>query len=59
MAMLKIQSVIAEKNYQSKMILQIHDELVFEVPPRESSKLIADIREKYGKCLSFNCSFNS
>lgn len=45
MAMLKIQSVIAEKNYQSKMILQIHDELVFEVPPRESSKLIADIRE--------------
>jgi DNA polymerase-1 len=45
LAMLKIQSVIAEKNYQSKMILQIHDELVFEVPPRESAKLIADIRE--------------
>ncbi len=45
MAMLKIQSVIAEKNYQSKMTLQIHDELVFEVPPRESLKLIVDIRE--------------
>lgn len=45
MAMLRIQSVIAEKNYQSKMILQIHDELVFEVPPRESARFIADIRE--------------
>ena len=45
LAMLKIQSVIAEKNYQSKMIMQVHDELIFEVPPRETTKLIADIRE--------------
>ncbi len=45
LAMLKIQALLAEKKYQSQMIMQVHDELIFEVPPRESSKLIADIHE--------------
>lgn len=45
LAMLKIHSLLAEKNYKSKMIMQIHDELVFEVPPQETARLIPEIKE--------------
>ncbi len=45
LAMLKIHSLLAEKNYKSKMIMQIHDELIFEVPPQETARLIPEIKE--------------
>lgn len=35
MAMIEIDRVIREQNLQGKMILQIHDELIFEVPDSE------------------------
>jgi DNA polymerase-1 len=35
MAMLRIDALLAERNLESRMLLQVHDELVFEVPPEE------------------------
>lgn len=34
-AMLRIQHTLAEKGLKTRMILQVHDELVFEVPIEE------------------------
>jgi DNA polymerase-1 len=34
-AMIRIDAALAAGNFQSKMLLQVHDELVFEVPPEE------------------------
>jgi len=38
-AMLNIAQEINEKKLSSKIILQIHDELIFELPPEESEEL--------------------
>ena len=35
LAMINIQNKIISENYNAKMILQIHDELIFEVPKNE------------------------
>ena len=38
-AMINIHKIFKEKNIASKMILQIHDELLFEVPKKELKKI--------------------
>lgn len=35
LAMVNMDKVLRERNLESKMLLQVHDELVFEVPPHE------------------------
>ena len=48
LAMIKVDKVLKENNFNTKMILQIHDELVFEVPYDELMSvipLIADAME--------------
>ncbi|MEM8778113.1 MAG: DNA polymerase, partial [Cyanobacteria bacterium P01_G01_bin.49] len=42
-AMVKIQNIL--ENYQAKLLLQVHDELVFEVPPQEWKTLQLEIKE--------------
>lgn len=39
MAMLNIAAQIKEKNLQAKMLLQVHDELIFELPESEAEQL--------------------
>ncbi|MBD2777708.1 DNA polymerase I [Iningainema tapete] len=41
-AMVKLQSVL--QNYQAKLLLQVHDELVLEVPPQEWEELQPQIK---------------
>jgi DNA polymerase-1 len=44
MAMIRIQTALAASGLQARMILQVHDELVFELPKHESEPLTALIR---------------
>ncbi len=39
MAMIKIADLFKAKNWESKLLLQVHDELVFEVPENELDKV--------------------
>jgi DNA polymerase-1 len=45
-AMIDIQREIDEKNYGGRMILQVHDELVFEVPLDEKERFGEMVRER-------------
>jgi DNA polymerase-1 len=38
-AMINIQAILKKENYQSKMLLQVHDELVFDVLKSEQEEL--------------------
>ena len=45
-AMIRIYQCMAEEKLQSRMLLQIHDELVFEVPEEERRQMIALVEEQ-------------
>jgi DNA polymerase I len=44
-AMIRVPGALAAKKLKSKMLLQVHDELVFEVPEKECEVLIATARQ--------------
>jgi len=47
-AMIRVDAALRKKNFQSAMLLTVHDELVFEVPPdelQEVTRLVKDIME--------------
>ena len=39
LAMIKIHKLLKEKNYKTKMLLQVHDELIFDVPNDELEEI--------------------
>ncbi|HBA45174.1 TPA: hypothetical protein DEG21_02440 [Patescibacteria group bacterium] len=43
--MIKIDNFIKEKNLKSKLIMQVHDELVFEIHKTELQLVQKEIRE--------------
>ena len=45
LAMIKVDAAITEKNLASAMLLTVHDELVFEVPPDELEALTRLVKE--------------
>ena len=52
MAMIKLQDEINKRNLNSKMLVQVHDELVFDVPNNEveiMGNLIRDVMENIYK----------
>lgn len=44
-AMIKVEKMLKENNMQSKLVLQIHDELVFDTKPEELELLIKNVKE--------------
>ncbi len=45
-AMIRIDRRLREEGYQAAMLLQVHDELVFEAPPDETQKLSAMVKRE-------------
>ncbi|MCG8550210.1 MAG: DNA polymerase, partial [Desulfobacterales bacterium] len=45
LAMIKMQTALATENMESKMLLSVHDEIIFESPDREKAKLMAMARQ--------------
>ncbi len=45
LAMINIQKSIHDKNLKSKMILQVHDELIFDVVPEEMETMKLLVRD--------------
>ena len=54
LAMIKIDMKMLEKNMKSKMILQVHDELVFEVSPDEIQTLSKIVKEEMESAMSLS-----
>ncbi len=46
LAMIRIQQLLDEKQMKSRMLLQVHDELVFETPPAEKEELAALVKHQ-------------
>jgi DNA polymerase-1 len=46
LAMISIDRRLEEEKFEARMILQVHDELLFEAPPKEKSKLEKLVREE-------------
>jgi DNA polymerase-1 len=46
LAMIKIDRRLAEEKFDAKMILQVHDELLFEAPAKERAKLEKLVKEE-------------
>lgn len=50
-AMVRVADLLAEGNYQTKMLLQVHDELVFDLHKDEKKELIPKIEEAMRNAL--------
>ncbi|HEX5335689.1 MAG TPA: DNA polymerase I [Propionicimonas sp.] len=50
-AMLDVETAIAQRGLQSRMLLQVHDELVFEVAPGERDQFEELVRDKMGHAV--------
>jgi DNA polymerase I len=46
--MLRVDSALRDQHLRSRMLLQVHDELVFEVAPGERAALEELVREQMG-----------
>jgi DNA polymerase-1 len=47
--MIRIDAAVRERNLKSRMTLQVHDELVFEVPENEIETMQSLVREQMEK----------
>jgi DNA polymerase I len=45
LAMIEVDRRLREEEFASRLVLQVHDELVFEAPPAEVEQLSALVRE--------------
>ena len=54
LAMIHIHHRLRRERLASKMLLQIHDELVFEVPPDELDAMAALVREEMSGVMKLN-----
>jgi DNA polymerase-1 len=46
MAMIRIDDALREGGYKTRMLLQVHDELVFEVPPDEMESIQTLVKDR-------------
>lgn len=53
-AMININNVMNEKKMKSKMLLQVHDELIFEVPPEEVEQMRELVKDRMEQVVKLN-----
>ena len=53
-AMVEIYSSFKENNIQSKMLLQVHDELIFDVKKEEKDQVIAIVKDKMENAIKLD-----
>lgn len=53
-AMVKIFNILEQKKFKTKMILQIHDELIFNVPEEEYDEVYEIIKSEMEKCCKLS-----
>ncbi|MGM0599855.1 MAG: DNA polymerase, partial [Candidatus Rifleibacteriota bacterium] len=53
-AMLETTGLLQENSYKTKLILQIHDELVFSVPQQELEKVGPELKKIMENCVSLD-----
>jgi len=56
-AMLNVDKAFQDKNLKAKMILQVHDELVFEVPDHELETVVQLVKQVLEKTVQFEIPF--
>jgi DNA polymerase-1 len=52
LAMIRVHKALRQQNLQSRMILQVHDELVFEVPLEEVDRMRTLVTEEMASALA-------
>ena len=53
-AMIEIDGALTEGGFGARMVLQVHDELVFDVPEAERDAVVALAREKMESALELD-----
>ena len=53
-AMISINRIMKEKRLKGKMILQIHDELLFEIPKYEKEEIVKLVIDEMVNAMKFN-----
>lgn len=51
LAMVRVDEALRTRKLKTRMLLQVHDELIFEVPPEELEKVSALVRESMEKAV--------
>lgn len=54
LAMIKLADLIQEKGLKSRLLLQVHDELILEVPPEEVEEMVEMIKEAMEGAIELN-----
>ncbi len=54
LAMINIQRIMLDKNLQSRMVLQVHDELIFDVVPEELELMQALVRDQMENAVTLS-----
>lgn len=56
LAMIKVDKLLEENNLQTKMVCQIHDELIFKVPKEEKEKVYGLVKETMEHAMELDVS---
>ena len=51
-AMISVASLLKERGFKTKLLLQVHDELIFQVPAEEADEVEKLIKEKMENVVS-------
>lgn len=54
LAMIEVDKALKEKNLKSQMILQVHDELIFDVFEDELEEVVSLVKEKMENCIKMD-----